>query len=187
MVQLFKERTALQQAEWCGGLGTLAAGLSVALGINAVLAEFRYIPSASMEPTIHIHDRVIVEKFTYRFHPPQRNDIVVFNPTHTLLRSHFNGVLIKRVIGLPGEQVQVKGGQVFVNQQPLRENFIAAKPNYIWGPQTIPANSYLVLGDNRNHSYDSHNWGFVQSDRIIGRAVFRYWPFNHVSWLSGHV
>ena len=179
-----------QQADdeqWRSGLATIALGLAVALGINSWVAEFRYVPSASMEPTVRTHDRVVVEKLSYRFHLPQRDDIVVFNPTPALIKQHIYGALIKRVIGLPGEQVQIKGGQVFVNHQSLHENFVAAKPNYSWGPQTIPANSYLVLGDNRNHSYDGHCWGFVESDRVIGRAVFRYWPLKHLGGLSSHV
>lgn len=169
---------------WADGLKTIGIGLTLAFGVRTYVAEFRYIPSASMEPIIQINDRVIVDKVSYRFHSPQRHDIVVFNPTAPLLKINVHDSLIKRVIGLPREQVQVKGGIVYINQRPLSESYIAAKPNYTWGPQTVPPNSYLVLGDNRNQSYDGHNWGFVERDRIIGRGVVRFWPLNRVGVLT---
>lgn len=165
---------------WADGLKTIGMGLALAFGIRTYVAEFRYIPSKSMEPALQVNDRVIVDKVSYRFHAPQRHDIVVFHPTAPLLKLNVHDALIKRVIALPGEQVQVKGGQLYINQRPLSEDYIAAKPNYSWGPQIVPPNSYFVLGDNRNQSYDGHNWGFVPSAHIIGRAVVRFWPPNRV-------
>jgi signal peptidase I len=84
------------------------------------------------------------------------------------------------VIGLPGETVEVKGGRVYVNDQALREQYIEEEPEYSYGPVTVPEDNYLVLGDNRNNSYDSHYWGFVPRDNIIGRAIVRFWPLDRV-------
>lgn len=161
---------------WVEGLKTIGLSIVLALGIRTFVAEARWIPSGSMEPTLQIDDRLIVDKLSYRFHSPQRGDIVVFAPTDVLKEQKFKDAFIKRVIGLPGEKVEVKGGRVYVNGKGLREAYIEDKPNYQWGPVTVPPDSYLVLGDNRNNSYDSHYWGFVPRDRIIGRAIVRFWP-----------
>ncbi|MEC4816739.1 MAG: signal peptidase I, partial [Scytonema sp. PMC 1069.18] len=159
---------------------TISLSLILALGIRTFVAEARYVPSGSMEPTIQPGDRLIVDKISYDFTSPQRGDIVVFNPTKTLQEDNFHDAFIKRVIGLPGDKVEVTNGKVYINGLPIKENYIEAKPDYKWGPKTIPANSYLVLGDNRNDSFDSHYWGFVPRNKIIGRAIFFFWPLNRV-------
>jgi signal peptidase I len=169
---------------WLEGLKTIGLSAILAIGIRQFVAEARYIPSGSMLPTLQINDRLIVDKLSYRFNTPQRGDIVVFSPTSTLEKQNFHDAFIKRVIGLPGDKVEVKGGRVFVNDQALRENYIEADPQYQWGPQTVPPGSYLVLGDNRNNSYDSHYWGFVPREKIIGRAVVRFWPPNRVGEIT---
>ncbi|MGL5508374.1 MAG: signal peptidase I, partial [Microcoleaceae cyanobacterium] len=84
------------------------------------------------------------------------------------------------IIGLPGDIVEVKESKVYVNNQVLPEDYIAEHPNYNWGPERIPPDQYLVLGDNRNNSYDSHYWGFVPRENIIGKAVVRFWPPNRL-------
>ncbi|MBD2211925.1 signal peptidase I [Nostoc linckia FACHB-104] len=165
---------------WLEGITTLGLSLVLALGIRTFVAEARYVPSGSMEPTIQPNDRLIIDKISYDFSNPNRGDIVVFNPTKILRSEHYNEAFIKRVIGLPGEKVEVKNGRVYINDSPLKENYIEATPNYQWGPVIVPANSYLVLGDNRNDSYDSHYWGFVPRHNIIGKAVFRFFPFNSI-------
>lgn len=169
---------------WLEGLKTIGLSAILAIGIRQFVAEARYIPSGSMLPTLQINDRLIVDKLSYRFNTPQRGDIVVFSPTSTLEKQNFHDAFIKRVIGLPGDKVEVKGGRVFVNDQALRENYIEEDPQYQWGPQTVPPGSYLVLGDNRNNSYDSHYWGFVPREKIIGRAVVRFWPPNRVGEIT---
>ncbi len=161
---------------WIEALKTIGLSAVLAFGIRTFVAEARYIPSGSMLPTLQINDRLIVDKLSYKFQDPQRGDIVVFSPTDTLERQNFHDAFIKRVIGLPGETVEVKGGRVYINDRPLRENYIDEEPFYQYGPVTVPAGQYLVLGDNRNNSYDSHYWGFVPRDHIIGRAVVRFWP-----------
>jgi signal peptidase I len=169
---------------WIEGIKTIGLSVILAFGIRAFVAEARYIPSGSMEPTLLINDRLIVDKISYRFDDPQRGDIVVFEPTETLEKMNFHDAFIKRVIGLPGETVEVKGGRVYVNEQPLREKYIADEPNYQYGPVTVPEGQYLVLGDNRNNSYDSHYWGFVPRSKIIGRAIVRFWPPGRVGEIS---
>lgn len=167
---------------WLEGLKTIGLSAVLAIGIRQFVAEARYIPSGSMLPTLQINDRLIVDKLSYHFNNPQRGDIVVFSPTATLEKQNFHDAFIKRVIGLPGDKIEVKGGRVYVNDQPLREDYIGKEeqPQYQWGPTVVPPNSYLVLGDNRNNSYDSHYWGFVPREKIIGRAVVRFWPPDRV-------
>ncbi|MFM7577174.1 MAG: signal peptidase I, partial [Microcystaceae cyanobacterium] len=135
-------------------------------------------------PTLQINDRLIVEKVSYHLTNPQRGDIVVFNPTQALIEKNFKDAFIKRIIGLPGDTVEVKQGQVYINGQVMAENYIAQPPDYEFGPVKVPANQYLVLGDNRNNSYDSHFWGFVPREKLIGRAFVRFWPFNRLGMLT---
>lgn len=167
-----------QENFWVETLKTLSISLVLAFGIRTFIAEARYIPSGSMLPTLQINDRLIIDKISYDFSDPQRGDIVVFNPTKTLEEQNFHDAFIKRVIGLPGDKVEVKNNTVYVDNIPLKEKYIEAAPSYQWGPVVVPAESYLVLGDNRNDSYDSHYWGFVPRKNIIGKASFRFWPFN---------
>lgn len=169
---------------WIEGPKTIVLSLVLALGIRTFVAEARYIPSGSMLPTLQINDRLIVDKLSYRFNDPKRGDIVVFNPTETLQKQNFHDAFIKRVIGLPGEKIEVKGGKVYVNDQPISENYLEDKPQYNYGPVTVPKNQYLVLGDNRNNSYDSHYWGFVPRENIIGRAFVRFWPIKRIGELD---
>ncbi|BAZ49306.1 signal peptidase I [Nostoc sp. NIES-4103] len=182
MSTVHQQKTSSSRANnvWIEGITTVGLSLILALGIRTFVAEARYVPSGSMEPTIQPNDRLVVDKISYDFSSPRRGDIVVFNPTKTLQAENYHEAFIKRVIGLPGEKVEVKNGQVYVNGSPLKENYIEAKPNYQWGPVIVPANSYLVLGDNRNDSFDSHYWGFVPRNNIIGKALFRFFPFNSI-------
>ncbi|NJN59551.1 MAG: signal peptidase I, partial [Leptolyngbyaceae cyanobacterium SL_5_9] len=180
-----KNRRAAENP-WIEGLKTIGLSAVLAFGIRQIVAEARYIPSESMLPTLEVNDRLIVEKISYRFNDPQRGDIVVFWPTERLKQENpsLKDAFIKRVIGLPGETLEVQGGRVYVNGQPLRENYIAAEPEYQWGPEVVPEDSYLVLGDNRNNSYDSHFWGYVPRENIIGRAAVRFWPPGRVGELG---
>jgi signal peptidase I len=176
------EKQPLQKVEnpWVEAVKTIGLSIFLAIGIRSFVAEARYIPSGSMLPTLQINDRLIVDKISYDFQNPKRGDIVVFSPTETLKQQNFKDAFIKRVIGLPGDKVEVKEGRVYVNDQAIQEKYIEDQPNYRFGPVTVPANEYLVLGDNRNNSYDSHYWGFVPRKNIIGRAVVRFWPLNRV-------
>jgi signal peptidase I len=175
---------------WLEGFKTIALSAVLAIGIRQFVAEARYIPSGSMLPTLQINDRLIVDKLSYRFNNPQRGDIVVFSPTSTLEKQNFHDAFIKRVIGLPGDKVEVKNGKVYINGKAISENYIEEAPQYQWRPEMIglpdrvPPNSYLVLGDNRNNSYDSHYWGYVPREKIIGRAVVRFWPPHRVGEIT---
>ncbi|NES81637.1 MAG: signal peptidase I [Moorea sp. SIO2B7] len=181
---LDKQPQTNQENPWLEALKTLGTAAVLAFGIRTFVAEARYIPSASMQPTLEINDRLIIEKVSYHFKEPQRGDVVVFAPTEKLVEQNFKDAFIKRVIGLPGDKVQVMGGRVYVNDQPLREKYIEEEPQYDYGPVKVPEGQYLVLGDNRNNSYDSHYWGFVPRENLIGRAVVRFWPFNRMGSLD---
>lgn len=169
---------------WIEALQTVGLSVVLALGIRTFVAEARYIPSGSMLPTLEINDRLVVDKIRYDFSDPHRGDIVVFHPPASAGDEASREAFIKRVIGLPGETVAVKGGQVYVDGVPLTEDYLEAPPNYEWGPETVPQDAYLALGDNRNDSYDGHIWGFVPRDRIIGRATLRFWPFSRLAYLA---
>ena len=154
--------------------------LLLALLIRAFVAEPRYIPSDSMVPTLHIGDRLVVEKLSYRFHQPTTGDIIVFSPPAQLQIQGFtkDQAFIKRVIGEPGQTVAVQSGKVYLNGNPLQEDYIAEPPEYELVQQKVPENQYFVMGDNRNDSNDSSKWGFLPKRNIIGRAVFRFWPLD---------
>ncbi|MDJ0714489.1 MAG: signal peptidase I [Prochloraceae cyanobacterium] len=162
---------------------TIATAAFLAFGIRTFVAEARYIPSGSMKPTLQVYDRLIVEKLTYHFREPERGDIVVFSPTQKLRAENFEEDFIKRVIGLPGEKIEIKGGKVYVNGKPIGEKYILEPSEEPFGPVVVPEDSYLVLGDNRNGSYDSRKWGYVPRKNLIGRAAFRFWPANRVGSL----
>jgi len=172
------------------GLQTLGLSIVLALGIRTFVAEARYIPSGSMEPTLEINDRLVVEKISYHLNPPERGDIIVFWPPESLFADEGNkrkDAFIKRVIGEPGETVEVRDGTVFIDGTPLAEDYIKAPPNYTWGPETVPPDAYLVLGDNRNSSFDSHAWepdSYVPQENIIGKAVVRFWPPSRIGGLN---
>lgn len=172
-----------RESSWVGELGrTIGLSIILALGIRTFVAEARWIPSESMVPTLKKYDKLIVDKLSYHFSNPQRGEIVVFSPTDEIKRENPNlkDAFIKRIIGLPGDKVEIKGERVYINDQPLSEQYIEAPPQYQYGPVVVPPDSYLVLGDNRNNSYDSHFWGFVPRDHIIGRAIVRFWPPNRI-------
>lgn len=159
------------------GIKTVGMTLCLAFGVRIAAAQCYLIPSVSMQPTLEINDRLFIDKISYKFISPHRGDVVVFTPPPAVVAEEKSAApFIKRVIGLPGEQIEVKEGRVYVNNQPLQENYIADRASYNWGPQIVPRNSYLVLGDNRNKSYDGHIWGFLSRDRMIGKAVVRFWP-----------
>jgi len=148
---------------------TLALAVVLFLGINAVSARVR-VDGFSMRPTLQDGEFVLVSKLNYKFGAVQRGDIIVF---------HFpmdpKQELIKRVIGLPGDHISVNSGNVTVNGQVLNEPYIAAAPTYA-GEWDVPAGQLFVLGDNRNDSSDSHAWGLLPSENLVGKAVVIYWP-----------
>lgn len=163
----------------------LILSISLALFIRTFVAEARWIPSEAMHPTLQKYDRLIIDKLSYRFQNPQRGDIVVFLPTENIKQENpkLKDAFIKRIIGLPGDKVEVKAGKVYINDRPLQEKYITQAPQYQYGDVTVPPNSYFVLGDNRNNSYDSHFWGFVPRENIIGKATKIFSPFERMGEL----
>ncbi len=142
-----------------------------------------YIPSESMLPTLQVNDRIIVDRAYYQSNAPQRGDLVIFQPPMQLTQMlqgimplDAKTVFVKRVIGLPGDVVEVKQGKVYVNQRPLSEPYLTEAPTYDWGPIAVPAGALIVLGDNRNNALDSHYWGVLPQKNLIGKVFWRYWP-----------
>ncbi|MGB3312468.1 MAG: signal peptidase I [Nodosilinea sp.] len=170
---------------WAGqwsNLRVLAIALAIALTVRVLIAEPRYIPSNSMDPTLHIGDRLLVDKVSYRWQSPHRGDVVVFAPPPQLTRLGYETgqAFIKRIIGEPGQTVEVVQGQVLVDGQPLQEPYILEPPAYTLNPVTVPPGQVFVMGDNRNDSNDSHVWGSLPQQNIIGRARFRFWPLDRL-------
>jgi len=155
---------------------TLLLTVIIFLAVNAATGRFR-IEGTSMYPTLRDGQYVIVNKLVYMFSKPQRGDIIVFIPPSDEHRD-----FIKRVIGLPGEHVTIKSGLVFINGIQLNESYISAPGPYSVDRQLGP-NEYFVLGDNRPNSSDSHSWGPISAQSIIGKAWVSYWPLDRIGIL----
>jgi signal peptidase I len=151
----------------------------VALVLRWAVIEPRWIPSGSMLPTLQLQDRVLVEKLRPRLHRPLApGAIVVFHPPPALRQAGYdpNAALIKRVVAVGGDRVEVRDGRLFRNDQPVTPDWNAEPMAYALGPLTVPAGQLMVFGDNRNASLDSHLWGPLPEGEVIGTAVWRYWP-----------
>ena len=160
----------------------IAIALVIAFVIRTFIAEPRYIPSDSMLPTLSQGDRLVVEKVSTKISQPHRGDVVVFEPPLLLQIQGYRkeDAFIKRIIGTPGDVIEVKDEQVYVNETPLSEDYILEDPHYSLPPLQVPADQVFVMGDNRNNSNDSHIWGFLPTDNIIGKAVFRFYPLGRI-------
>lgn len=147
----------------------------VVLIVNNFLLINAKIPSESMEQTIMTGDRVFGNRLAYLFEKPKRFDIVIFK-----YPDHEKELFIKRIIGLPGETVEIKDGKVYIDgsEEPLDDSFTPEEPLGDYGPYVVPENSYFMLGDNRNYSKDSRFWNnpYVAEEKILGKAVIRYFP-----------
>ncbi len=158
-------------------LETLLLSIVMFVVINGLSARVR-VDGFSMNPTLQDGEYVLVNRLAYKFGAPQRGDIIVF---HFPLDESQD--LIKRVIGLPGDVIRVQNGMVLVNGEKLNEPYIAEAPLYA-GEWLVPEGSLFVMGDNRNDSSDSHSWGPVTMERIIGKAILVYWPFNEWNMIN---
>lgn len=150
---------------------TIVLTLLIYFLVRTFLFENYRVLGHSMDPTLENDQFLVVNKLGYRLGEPERGDIIVFRDPRSDERK-----LIKRVIGLPGEVLEVQGGQVFVNGQRLDEPYIDNPGRYTQEATPIPEGMYFVLGDNRNNSSDSHNWGTLPRDRVVGKAWVSYWP-----------
>lgn len=156
-------------------VGRLAVG-AIPLMVRSHLEQC-IVPSTSMAPTLEINDRLFVRK--QPDYQPQLQDVVVFQvPPAAIekLEIEPGALMVKRVIGLPGQQVEVRDGQVYVDGESLPEPYLEDPPAYAWGPETVPSGNLFVLGDNRNYSGDSHVWGFLPQAKVLGKAYKIYWP-----------
>ena len=161
---------------WLDTLETILLALLLFLAINTVTSRVR-VENISMEPTLQPGYLLIVNKLAYKLGEPNHGDIIVFH-----YMGDKNEDYIKRVIGLPGDEVNIENGTVYVNGIALSEPYIAEFPAYS-GTWVVPEGSLFVLGDNRNNSSDSHQWGFVDLDDVVGKAVFIYYPFDVIGSL----
>lgn len=158
---------------------TVIPAVIIALVINLFLAQATQVLGQSMEPTLHSTQRVVVEKVTYRFfHGPRRGDIVVISLPEQ------SEMLIKRVVGLPGETIEVRGGQVYIDSGLLDESWTLNPGGGSYGPRDIPPLHVFVMGDNRGASNDSRNFGPVAIEHIVGHAWFSYWPLEYVGFVE---
>jgi signal peptidase I len=150
---------------------TILVAVGVFFLLQVTIQSYTVVMS-SMEPNLKQGECIMVNKVTYHSSGPQRGQVIVFNPPFD---SEYP--FIKRVIGLPGETVEIKDGNVFINGTAMDEDeYIEDRPNYTMSAITVPENEYFVLGDNRNNSNDSHTGWTVPRDNIIGKAWFIYWP-----------
>ena len=183
---------------------TIVTVLILVILIRSFVGEPRWIPSSSMEPTLQIKDNLIIEKISYRFHEPERRDIIVFYPPHHELDPSLWGnftrmigffskdeAYIKRIIGLPGDEIEIvpKKG-VYINgillEEPYKKEVFEGlcEENMFCGPYIVPENNYYMMGDNRNDSTDSRYWGTLPENRVVGKAFLRFWPLYRIGLLK---
>lgn len=162
-------------------LETLLLALVLYLILNAVTGRYQVL-SVSMQPTLHEGEYLLTNKASYWLRPVQRGDIVVFHPPN---QPEDSIPLIKRVIGLPGERVEARDGRIWINGTALNEPYVSGPLTYdkTW---FVEETTYVVLGDNRNNSSDSHHWGLLPRKNMIGKTVFRYWPLDKFGRLVHH-
>ncbi len=157
----------------------VVVALALAFFIKTFVAGNYWIPSESMVPTIEVNDKVIVTNFSYWVGEPERGDVIVFKYPNDTKKDY-----IKRCIGLPGETIEFKNSLLYVNGQLVDEPYLPEGLEFEdYGPVVVPEDSYFMCGDNRNHSADSRDWGFLPDDLIIGKAQVIYWPFSRWSAL----
>ena len=169
-----------------GGLGswirdileTVLPAILIVLVVNVFLAQATRVEGQSMEPNLHNNQRLIIEKISYRLHSPSRGDIVVIK-----MENRHSDPLIKRVVGLPGETIEIRDGHVYINGEKLNEPYLEQLTYGNTGPHVIVPGYIFVLGDNRGASNDSRSFGEVKIASIVGRAWFRYWPLDEIGFL----
>lgn len=179
VVELISEDSPEKKAHgfWRDLIETILMAVVLFLLLNAATSRVR-VYNISMQPTLHEGNLLVVNKLAYKIGEPKRGDVIVFHYQGTVTEDY-----IKRVIGLPGDIVEIGGGIVRVNGQAITEPYIAELPGYT-GTWKVPEGELFVLGDNRNHSSDSHDWGFVEQEWVVGRAIIVYWPLDRIRVLN---
>lgn len=161
--------------------------LLISLLVKGFLVDNRMIPTSSMVPTVPVNSRILVNRIGYYIGEPQFQDIVLFEPTASIAEDVGLGEdMLKRVIGMPGDEIYITGGVLYLNGEALEEPYISAPMNYDFGPVKVPEDCVLLLGDNRNYSFDAHLWKdpFVPIENIKGKAFFIYWPMSEFGGLE---
>lgn len=170
---------------------TVVIALSIFLVLYLFIMQPHQVNGQSMDPTFHHAEYVMTDKLSYKFGSPDRGEVVVFEAPPAANCPEGSGCdFIKRVIGVPGDTVEVRDSHVYINNVMLTETYLAdtvetlpgAFTNH--GPIVVPPGNYFVMGDNREHSSDSRAWGPVTLDRIVGKVFFRYWPVNRIGVIS---
>ena len=183
MIDSQSNKTTKKSNGWKG----LILWLLLAIILRWQILEPRWIPSGSMIPTLQIQDKILIEKISPKLFKVfktkiERGAIVVFRPPEQLINAGYNdnSALIKRVIGISGDEIEVSQGNLYRNGKKVDESWLNEPIAYEMESVTVPKDSLWVLGDNRNNSLDSHLWGALPKEKLIGTAVFRYWPIKKI-------
>ncbi|PMQ01310.1 MAG: signal peptidase I [Dictyoglomus sp. NZ13-RE01] len=168
---ILAKRQELKGKEWYEFVETVVFAFILAFLIKSFILQISYIPTGSMIPTLNEGEAVLVVRIPYYFREPRRGEIIVFKYPLDPSKEY-----VKRLIGLPGDRVEIKNGEVYVNGQKLVEDYVKRKSDDNYGPITVPKDSYFVLGDNRPVSVDSRYWGFVPKKNLVGKAILLLWP-----------
>ncbi|HCJ75493.1 signal peptidase I [Thermoguttaceae bacterium LCP21S3_D4] len=177
------KNAASAAGEFLSWVLTIVAAVLIAMFLNRFVLINAEIPSGSMENTIMTGDKLIGFRWAYLFSEPERGDIIIFKFPDDESQNY-----VKRVIGCPGDTVKIENGKVYVNGELLEEDYLKETWTIATGPYTfeVPEDSYFVMGDNRNNSYDGRYWTntYVKKDKILGKAIFRYWPLKDFKVLN---
>ena len=152
----------------------ISAGV-IAFIIITFIGQVTVVRGASMEPTLHNNERLIANKISYRFESPKRSEILIFKPPLEIKRNY-----IKRIIGIPGDKIEIIKGEIYLNDNKLEENYIEYESYEDLSAVLVPDDSFFVLGDNRSNSSDSRYWGFVPRKNVVGKALVIFWPLNKI-------
>jgi signal peptidase I len=178
----YKSHTAIVTAEFVES--AVIAIVLVYLVIRPFVVQVFYIPTGSMLPTLGIGDEIVVNDFIYRFREPQYGEIMVFRSPREANSDGIERNFIKRVVGRPGDTIEIKDGAVYRNDKRLNEPYLdGLYIEYEMDPVKIPQGKLFMMGDNRNNSKDSHMWGPLDRSRVIGKAMVRFWPINRLGLL----
>lgn len=152
--------------------------------LSFLIRQYIFQPSqvkmSSMFPTLKENEIILVNKLTYKLREPQRGDIIVFQPPNS--QEHY----VKRIIGLPGEEIEIRNGGVYINQERVEEPYISVETDGLFNPTQLSDNEYFVMGDNRQNSMDSRAFGPISSQTIVGKAILVYWPLQEIKSLSSN-